>query len=84
MNFNDNEDILTELSGSSYTHDEGEAHAFYVDLSGRQYVNEVFNFNMDKLYNLLLTNLPFLRDFMEQRHFSDIIFHLWKKEENGS
>ena len=39
--------------------------AFYEDLSGRQYVNEVFNFSVDKLYDLLFTTSPFLQDFME-------------------
>uniref|UniRef100_A0A287AFB3 GRAM domain containing 1B n=1 Tax=Sus scrofa TaxID=9823 RepID=A0A287AFB3_PIG len=84
LDFNDNEDIPTELSDSSDTHDEGEVQAFYEDLSGRQYVNEVFNFSVDKLYDLLFTDSPFQRDFMEQRRFSDIIFHPWKKEENGN
>lgn len=51
----------------------GEVQAFYEDLSGRQYVNEVFNFSVDKLYDLLFTNSPFLRDFMEQRRFSGLI-----------
>ncbi|XP_032954178.1 protein Aster-B isoform X6 [Rhinolophus ferrumequinum] len=84
LDFNDNEDIPTELSDSSDTHDEGEVQAFYEDLSGRQYVNEVFNFSVDKLYDLLFTDSPFQRDFMEQRRFSDIIFQPWKKEENGN
>ncbi|KAB1254900.1 Protein Aster-B [Camelus dromedarius] len=70
LDFNDNEDIPTELSDSSDTHDEGEVQAFYEDLSGRQYVNEVFNFSVDKLYDLLFTDSPFQRDFMEQRRFS--------------
>ncbi|XP_054251487.1 protein Aster-B isoform X3 [Indicator indicator] len=84
LDFNDNEDIPTELSDSSETHDEGEVQAFYEDLNGRQYVNEVFNFSVDKLYDLLFTDSQFQRDFMEQRRFSDIIFHPWKKEDNGN
>ncbi|XP_075402851.1 protein Aster-B isoform X2 [Tenrec ecaudatus] len=84
LDFNDNEDIPTELSDSSETHDEGEVQAFYEDLSGRQYVNEVFSFSVDKLYDLLFTDSPFQRGFMEQRRFSGIIFHPWKKEENGN
>uniref|UniRef100_A0A8B9TQ49 GRAM domain containing 1B n=1 Tax=Anas platyrhynchos TaxID=8839 RepID=A0A8B9TQ49_ANAPL len=84
LDFNDNEDIPTELSDSSETHDEGEVQAFYEDLNGRQYVNEVFNFSVDKLYDLLFTDSQFQRDFMEQRRFSDIIFHPWKKEENDA
>lgn len=54
----------------------GEVQAFYEDLSGRQYVNEVFNFSVDKLYDLLFTTSPFLRDFMEQRRFSGLISEL--------
>uniref|UniRef100_A0A452J3J5 VASt domain-containing protein n=1 Tax=Gopherus agassizii TaxID=38772 RepID=A0A452J3J5_9SAUR len=84
LDFNDNEDIPTELSDSSETHDEGEVQAFYEDLNGRQYMNEVFSFSVDKLYDLLFTDSQFQRDFMEQRRFSDIIFHPWKKEENGN
>ncbi|KAM6431665.1 protein Aster-B isoform 4-T6 [Liasis olivaceus] len=91
LDFNDNEDIPTELSDSSETHDEGawlastgEVQAFYEDLNGRQYMNEVFNFSVDKLYDLLFTNSQFLRDFMEQRRFSDVVFHPWKKEETGN
>ncbi|XP_019365391.1 PREDICTED: GRAM domain-containing protein 1B isoform X3 [Gavialis gangeticus] len=84
LDFNDNEDIPTELSDSSETHDEGEVQAFYDDLNGRQYVNDVFSFSVDKLYDLLFTDSQFQRDFMEQRRFSEIIFHPWKKEENGN
>ncbi|XP_036994194.1 protein Aster-B isoform X1 [Artibeus jamaicensis] len=84
LDFRDSDGIPTELSDSSDTHDEGEVQAFYEDLSGRQYVNEIFNFSVDKLYDLLFTDSPFQRDFMEQRRFSDIIFHPWKKEENGN
>uniref|UniRef100_A0A674IJR8 GRAM domain containing 1B n=1 Tax=Terrapene triunguis TaxID=2587831 RepID=A0A674IJR8_9SAUR len=84
LDFNDNEDIPTELSDSSETHDEGEVQAFYEDLNGRQYMNEVFSFSVDKLYDLLFTDSQFQRDFMEQRRFSEIIFHPWKKEENGN
>ncbi|XP_070621764.1 protein Aster-B isoform X2 [Erythrolamprus reginae] len=84
LDFNDNEDIPTELSDSSETHDEGEVQAFYEDLNGRQYMNEVFNFSVDKLYDLLFTNSQFLRDFMEQRRFSDVVFHPWKKEDTGN
>ncbi|KFQ23925.1 GRAM domain-containing protein 1B, partial [Mesitornis unicolor] len=84
LDFNDNEDIPTELSDSSETHDEGEVQAFYEDLNGRQYVNEVLNFSVDKLYDLLFTDSQFQRDFMEQRRFSDITLQPWKKEENGN
>ncbi|XP_014347966.1 protein Aster-B [Latimeria chalumnae] len=84
LDFNDNEDIPTELSDSSETHDEGEVQAFYEDLNGKQYINEVYKFSVDRLYDLLFTDSQFLRDFLEQRRFSDMIFHPWKKEENGN
>lgn len=51
----------------------GEVQAFYEDLSGRQYVNEIFNLSVDKLYDLLFTDSPFQRDFMEQRRFSGLL-----------
>ncbi|XP_072012627.1 protein Aster-B isoform X9 [Engystomops pustulosus] len=84
LDFNDNEDLPTELSDSSETHDEGEVQAFYEDLNGRQYINEVFSFSVDKLFSLLFTESQFQRDFMEQRRFTEVIFHPWKKEENGN
>ncbi|MEE6485286.1 hypothetical protein FKM82_014236 [Ascaphus truei] len=130
LDFNDNEDLPTDLSDSSDTHDEGrvqqhrkrekdadkarsrmaqikqgggsinntreraeatpseegrgEVQAFYEDLNGRQYINEVFSFNVDKLFSLLFSESKFQRDFMEQRRFTEVIFHPWKKEENGN
>ncbi|XP_043935411.1 protein Aster-B-like [Protopterus annectens] len=84
LDFNDNEDIPTELSDSSATHDEGEVQAFYEDLNGRQYMNEVFKFSVDKLFDMLFTESAFQRNFMEQRRFSGTIFHPWKKEESGN
>ncbi|XP_066541066.1 protein Aster-B isoform X1 [Hoplias malabaricus] len=85
LDFNDNEDIPTELSDSSDTHDEeAEVQAFHDDLSGRQYINEVYKFSVDKMYSFLFTESQFMSDFMEQRRFTDIVFHPWKKEEEGN
>uniref|UniRef100_A0A3Q1I8P8 VASt domain-containing protein n=1 Tax=Anabas testudineus TaxID=64144 RepID=A0A3Q1I8P8_ANATE len=84
LDFNDNEDIPTELSDSSETHDEGEVQAFHEDLNGRQHINEVYNFSVDKLYDILFTESQFMSDFMEQRRFSDVVYHPWKKEEAGN
>ncbi|XP_067362651.1 protein Aster-B isoform X11 [Channa argus] len=84
LDFNDNEDIPTELSDSSETHDEGEVQAFHDDLNGRQHINEVYRFSVDKLYDILFTESQFMSDFMEQRRFSDVVYHPWKKEEAGN
>ncbi|XP_038549450.1 protein Aster-B isoform X3 [Micropterus salmoides] len=84
LDFNDNEDIPTELSDSSETHDEGEVQAFHDDLNGRQYINEVYKFSVDKLYDILFTESQFMSDFMEQRRFSDVVYHPWKKEDDGN
>uniref|UniRef100_A0A7N8YN99 GRAM domain containing 1Bb n=1 Tax=Mastacembelus armatus TaxID=205130 RepID=A0A7N8YN99_9TELE len=84
LDFNDNEDIPTELSDSSETHDEGEVQAFHEDLNGRQYINEVYRFSVDKLYDILFTESQFMSDFMEQRRFSDVVYHPWKKEDAGN
>ncbi|KAM6933040.1 protein Aster-B isoform 5-T5 [Xenentodon cancila] len=84
LDLNDNEDIPTELSDSSETHDEGEVQAFHEDLNGRQHINEVYKFSVDKLYDILFTESQFMNDFMEQRRFSDVVYHPWKKEEAGN
>ncbi|CAK6974366.1 protein Aster-B isoform X1 [Scomber scombrus] len=84
LDFNDNEDIPTELSDSSETHDEGEVQAFHEDLNGRQHINEIYKFSVDKLYDILFTESPFMSDFMEQRRFSDVVYHPWKKEDAGN
>ncbi|KAL0973299.1 hypothetical protein UPYG_G00201600 [Umbra pygmaea] len=82
LDFNDNEDIPTELSDSSETHNEaGEAKPFHDDLKGRQYIDEIYHFSVDKLYDILFTESQFMTDFMEQRRFSDISFHPWKKDD---
>uniref|UniRef100_A0A674C872 GRAM domain containing 1B n=1 Tax=Salmo trutta TaxID=8032 RepID=A0A674C872_SALTR len=82
LDFNDNEDLPTELSDSSETHDEGEVQAFHEDLHGKQYMNEVYEFSVDKMYDILFTESTFMRDFLEQRRFSDIVYHPWKKEKD--
>ncbi|XP_063762547.1 protein Aster-B isoform X5 [Eleginops maclovinus] len=84
LDFNDNEDLPTELSDSSETHDEGEVQAFQEDLNGRQHINEIYKFSVDKLYGLLFTESAFMGDFMEQRRFSDVVYHPWKKEDAGN
>ncbi|XP_031716742.1 protein Aster-B isoform X14 [Anarrhichthys ocellatus] len=84
LDFNDNEDIPTELSDSSETHDEGEVQAFHEDLNGRQHINEIYKLSVDKLYGILFTESEFMSDFMEQRRFSDVVYHPWKKEEAGN
>ncbi|XP_066565968.1 protein Aster-B isoform X3 [Amia ocellicauda] len=84
LDFNDNEDIPTELSDSSETHDEGEVQAFYEDLNGRQYINEVYKISVDKMYDILFTESQFMREFLEHRRFSDVVYHPWKKEEAGN
>ncbi|XP_043120459.1 protein Aster-B isoform X21 [Puntigrus tetrazona] len=85
LDFNDNEDIPTDLSDSSETDDEGdEVQAFHEDLNGRQYINEVYKFSVDKLYAILFTESQFMTDFMEQRRFTDVVYHPWKKEDAGN
>lgn len=44
--------------------------AFHEDLNGRQHINEVFKFSVDKLYDILFTESQFMSDFMEQRRIS--------------
>lgn len=48
----------------------GEVQAFHEDLNGKQYINKVYKFSVDKLYDLLFTESQFMRDFLELRRFS--------------
>lgn len=48
----------------------GEVQAFHDDLNGKQYINKVYKFSVDKLYDLLFTESQFMRDFLELRRFS--------------
>ena len=52
----------------------GEVQAFHEDLNGRQHINEVFKFSVDKLYDILFTESQFMSDFMEQRRISGQYF----------
>ncbi|XP_077094021.1 protein Aster-B, partial [Siphateles boraxobius] len=84
LDFNDNEDLPTELSDSSDTHDEaGEVQAFQEDLNGKLYINEVYMFSVEKLHDILFTESQFMREFLEQRRFSDVVYHPWRKEDTG-
>ncbi|KAM7374956.1 hypothetical protein PAMP_007580 [Pampus punctatissimus] len=53
----------------------GEVQAFHKDLNGRQYINGVYKFGVDKMYDLLFTESEFMRAFWEQRRFSDKYQH---------
>lgn len=48
----------------------GEVQAFHEDLNGRQHINEVYKFSVDKLFDILFTESQFMSDFMEQRRIS--------------
>ncbi|XP_048857354.1 protein Aster-B-like isoform X6 [Brienomyrus brachyistius] len=82
LDFNDNEDLPTELSDSSETHDEvGEVQAFQEDLPGKLYINEIYKLSVDKMHGLLFTESQFMRDFLELRRFSDVVYRPWKKDD---
>ncbi|KAJ3588844.1 hypothetical protein NHX12_009698, partial [Muraenolepis orangiensis] len=80
----DPEDLPAELSDSSETHDEGEVQAFREELQGRQYINEVYKVSVDKMYSVLFSESPFMRGFLEQRRFSDVVYRPWSKEQEGN
>ncbi|XP_055004490.1 protein Aster-B-like isoform X2 [Boleophthalmus pectinirostris] len=84
LDLNDNEDLPTELSDSSETHDEGEVQPFHEDLSGRQYMNCVYRLGVDKMYDLLFSESDFMRDFLERRRFSDVVHRPWRKDPDGN
>uniref|UniRef100_A0AAY4ECZ5 VASt domain-containing protein n=1 Tax=Denticeps clupeoides TaxID=299321 RepID=A0AAY4ECZ5_9TELE len=78
-------EIVGSLTGTgTFVSSAGEVQAFHEDLNGRQYINEVYKFSVDKLYDILFTESQFMNDFMEQRKFSDVVYQPWKKEEAGN
>ncbi|XP_074528202.1 protein Aster-B-like [Halichoeres trimaculatus] len=80
----DSKELSAELSDSSDTQDEAEVQAFYQDLSGRQYINRVYEFGVDQMFDLIFTESDFMRDFQEQRRFTDVVLQPWKKEQDGN
>ncbi|CAL1574035.1 unnamed protein product [Knipowitschia caucasica] len=84
LDLNDNEDLPTELSDSSETHDEGEVQSFHEDLCGRRYLNSVYRLGVDKMYDLLFSESDFMKDFLERRRFSDVVHRPWRKDPDGN
>lgn len=84
LDLNDNEDLPTELSDSSETHDEGEVQPFHEDLNGKQYLNNVYRLGVDKMYDLLFSESDFMRDFLERRRFSDVVHRPWRRDLDGN
>lgn len=84
LDLNDNEDLPTELSDSSETHDEGEVQPFHEDLNGKQYLNNVYRLGVDKMYDLLFSESDFMRDFLERRRFSDVVHRPWRRDPVGN
>lgn len=84
LDLNDNEDLPTELSDSSETHDEGEVQPFHEDLNGKQYLNNVYRLGVDKMYDLLFSESDFMRDFLERRRFSDVVHRPWRRDPDGN
>ncbi|XP_008330784.2 GRAM domain-containing protein 1B-like isoform X3 [Cynoglossus semilaevis] len=84
LDLNDNDELPTELSDSSETYDEGEVQAFQQDLSGKQYINRVYNLGVDKMYEILFSESDFIIDFRTQRGFSDMVYHPWTKQQDGN
>uniref|UniRef100_A0A8C6WEA5 GRAM domain containing 1Ba n=1 Tax=Neogobius melanostomus TaxID=47308 RepID=A0A8C6WEA5_9GOBI len=84
LDLNDNEDLPTELSDSSETHDEGAGAAVPEDLNGKQYLNNVYRLGVDKMYDLLFSESDFMRDFLERRRFSDVVHRPWRRDPDGN
>lgn len=51
----------------------GEVQAFQQDLSGKQYINRVYNLGVDKMYEILFSESDFIIDFRTQRGFSGTV-----------
>ncbi|MGH0159226.1 UNVERIFIED_CONTAM: hypothetical protein FKN15_069521 [Acipenser sinensis] len=77
------DDLPTDLSDSSDTQDEGEVESLCADLKGRLHINAVYRISVDRLYELLFTDPPFLQDLFEQRRFTDLALNDWQQDNSG-
>ncbi|MGH0154290.1 UNVERIFIED_CONTAM: hypothetical protein FKN15_057459, partial [Acipenser sinensis] len=78
------DDLPTDLSDSSDTQDEGEVESLCADLKGRLHINAVYRISVDRLYELLFTDPPFLQDLFEQRRFTDLALNDWQQDNSGT
>ncbi|XP_058865108.1 protein Aster-A-like isoform X2 [Acipenser ruthenus] len=84
LDFVNDDDIPTDLSDSSDTQDEGEVESLCADLKGRLHINAVYRISVDRLYELLFTDPPFLQDLFEQRRFTDLALNDWQQDNSGT
>uniref|UniRef100_A0A673FKD1 GRAM domain-containing protein 1A-like n=1 Tax=Sinocyclocheilus rhinocerous TaxID=307959 RepID=A0A673FKD1_9TELE len=69
--------ILTHLIST------GEVESFCADLSGRLHINTVVRMSVDKLHDLLFSDIHFIQHLFSQRHFTDLSVHEWQQDSSS-
>nr|XP_023700931.1 GRAM domain-containing protein 1C isoform X2 [Paramormyrops kingsleyae] len=82
LDLNDNEDHVTE--GSSSESVEDDESACPAPVQGKVYINRLFHLSAEKMFELLFTDSPFIRRFMEARKVTGITFTPWQKDASGN
>ncbi|XP_067107693.1 protein Aster-C isoform X1 [Osmerus mordax] len=86
LDLNANLDGLSEQSGSESGPEEDlvEERAFVTQEQGRMYVNRVFHFSAEKMFELLFSDSPFMRRFMKARKITNSRLNPWEREASGA
>ncbi|XP_034467720.1 protein Aster-A isoform X4 [Hippoglossus hippoglossus] len=84
LDITNDEDLPSDHSNSSDTHEESEVESFCADLSGRLHINSVVRMSVDKLHDLLFSaDTHFIQHLFSQRHFTDLVVGDWQQDSSS-
>uniref|UniRef100_A0A673FM70 GRAM domain-containing protein 1A-like n=1 Tax=Sinocyclocheilus rhinocerous TaxID=307959 RepID=A0A673FM70_9TELE len=83
LDMTNDEELPTDPSNSSDTQEESEVESFCADLSGRLHINTVVRMSVDKLHDLLFSDIHFIQHLFSQRHFTDLSVHEWQQDSSS-
>ncbi|XP_070708887.1 protein Aster-C [Pempheris klunzingeri] len=83
LDLNANENAVSEQSGSESIEDL-EERVGLSQVQGRLYLNKVFHFSANKMFELLFTDSSFIRRFMNVRKITNASLIAWQKDASGN
>ncbi|CAB1452778.1 unnamed protein product [Pleuronectes platessa] len=84
LDITNDEELPSDHSNSSDTHEESEVESFCADLSGRLHINTVVRMSVDKLHDLLFSaDTHFIQHLFSQRHFTDLVVGDWQQDSSS-
>ncbi|XP_062297971.1 protein Aster-C [Scomber scombrus] len=83
LDLNANENGVSEQSGSE-SNEDVEERVGLPQVQGRLYLNRVFNFSANKMFDLLFTDSSFVRRFQSIRKMTNASSTAWQKDDSGN